>query len=145
MPTCPTCGTAYPTTETHCAHDGVLLLPDALPEGFAPEVAFPEAAPAEGENILDGRYRLLDTLGVGTVGAVYKAEHLWMRKTVAIKLLKPEVISSDEAIRRFAREARLASLIDNPHCVSVHDFARSQDGTFYLVMEYLEGQSLFDM
>jgi eukaryotic-like serine/threonine-protein kinase len=92
--------------------------------------------------ILDGRYRLLDTLGKGSVGAVYKAEHLWMHKTVAIKLLRPEVISSEEAVKRFAREARLASLMDNAHCVNVYDFAQAPDGTYYLAMEFLEGQTL---
>lgn len=93
--------------------------------------------------ILDGRYRLMDTLGKGTVGAVYRSEHLWMKKTVAIKLLHPEVTSSEEAVKRFAREARLASMIDNPHCVNVYDFAQAPDGTYYLAMEYLEGQSLY--
>lgn len=100
----------------------------------------PEERP---DPIIDGRYRLLEPLGRGTVGAVYKAEHLWMHKTVAIKLLRPEVTASEEAVKRFAREARLASLIDNPHCVSVHDFARDANGTYYLVMEYLEGESLY--
>jgi eukaryotic-like serine/threonine-protein kinase len=93
--------------------------------------------------ILDGRYRLLDPLGKGSVGAVYRAEHLWMNKTVAIKLLRPEVTSSEEAVKRFAREARLASLMDNAHCVNVYDFAQAPDGTYYLAMEYLEGQTLF--
>jgi eukaryotic-like serine/threonine-protein kinase len=93
--------------------------------------------------ILDGRYRLLDTLGKGSVGAVYRAEHLWMNKTVAIKLLRPEVTSSEEAVKRFAREARLASLMDNAHCVNVYDFAQAPDGTYYLAMEYLEGQTLY--
>ena len=93
--------------------------------------------------VLDGRYQLQTPLGIGTVGAVYRAEHLWMHKTVAIKLLRPEVTSSEEAVKRFAREARLASLIEDPHCVSVYDFAQAPDGTYYLAMEFLEGESLF--
>lgn len=97
------------------------------------------------ETIIDGRYKLLRPLGKGTVGEVYQAEHLWMHKTVAIKLLRPEVTSSDEAVKRFAREARLASLIEDVHCVNVHDFAQAPDGTYYLAMEYLEGESLFAM
>jgi eukaryotic-like serine/threonine-protein kinase len=105
------------------------------------------STPAEPEApqgaVLDGRYQLQSPLGTGTVGEVYRAEHLWMHKTVAIKLLRPEVTSSEEAVKRFAREARLASLIEDPHCVSVYDFAQTPNGIYYLAMEYLEGESLF--
>jgi serine/threonine-protein kinase len=92
--------------------------------------------------ILDGRYRLLEKLGDGGVGAVYKAEHLWMRRMVAIKFLHKKVTASMEAVKRFAREARVSGQIQSPNCVSVFDFARAPDGTFYLVMELIAGDDL---
>lgn len=92
--------------------------------------------------VLDGRYRLLARLSDGGVGMVYKAEHLWMRRLVAIKFLHRKATASPEAVKRFAREARLVSQIHSPHCVRVHDFARAPDGTFYLVMELIQGEDL---
>lgn len=140
MPTCPVCKNSFPEGEVLCTNDWSVLLADGAPPTVPPPVGV--SMPG---GVLDGRYRLLGRVGEGGVGTVYKAEHLWMRRPVAIKFLHRKVTSSPEAVKRFAREARLSGQIQNPHCVSVFDFARAQDGTFYLVMEYIQGESLRDL
>jgi eukaryotic-like serine/threonine-protein kinase len=110
----------------------------ALVGSVAPAIPPPSGVSMPG-GMLDGRYRLMAKLGSGGVGTVYKAMHLWLHRVVAIKFLRREMTSSDEAVRRFAREARLLIQAENPYCTAVYDFARTADGAFYLVMEYVDG------
>jgi serine/threonine protein kinase len=140
MPVCPVCKNKFPDGEVLCTNDWSVLLSDGASTSTPPPVGV--SMPG---GVLDGRYRLVSRIGEGGVGTVYKAEHLWMRRPVAIKFLHRKVTQSAEAVKRFAREARLSGQIQNPHCVSVFDFARAQDGTFYLVMEYIHGESLRDL
>jgi serine/threonine-protein kinase len=93
--------------------------------------------------ILDGKWRLDRKLGEGGMGAVYAAMHVRTAKRVAVKLLHPGIASQD-TITRFHREGYLANIIDDPGVVSVIDDGIDADGTRYLVMELLEGESLED-
>lgn len=113
----------------------------ALVGAQAPAIPPPPGVSMPG-GLLDGRYRLMARLGSGGVGMVYKAMHLWLHRVVAIKFLRREMTSSEEAVRRFAREARLLIQAENPYSIAVYDFARTIDGAFYLVMEYVEGYDL---
>jgi serine/threonine-protein kinase len=92
--------------------------------------------------VLAGRYRIDAELGSGGMGAVYRAEHVHMRKTVAVKVLHREMTYLPEVVARFEREAVAAARIEHPHVAAATDFGRLQDGSFYLVLEYVEGQSL---
>jgi serine/threonine-protein kinase len=92
--------------------------------------------------VIDGKYRLTERLGEGGIGAVYRAEHVFTRKTWAVKLLHPEMSRIEIVVKRFEREARAASAIDHAHVVQVVDFGRAPEGLLYLVMENLEGSSL---
>ncbi|HEX4460211.1 MAG TPA: serine/threonine-protein kinase, partial [Polyangia bacterium] len=92
--------------------------------------------------VLGGRYRLLERLGQGGMGTVYRATHTLMEKPVAVKILRPEMATDAEAIARFHREARSASRLDHDHCIRVTDFGQSDDGHLFLVMELLDGVSL---
>jgi serine/threonine-protein kinase len=94
--------------------------------------------------IIDGRYRILELIGQGGMGSVYKAEHTGIRRVVALKLLHPVLAQLPEVSRRFEREAFAIGRIEHPNCVNVSDFGRLEDGSLYLVMEYLEGHSLGD-
>src|SRR5436190_17744233 len=78
------------------------------------------------------------------MGTVYEAEHLVIRRKVAVKLLKPENTSTPELVQRFFNEARATSAIRHPNIVEVLDVGRLRDGGPYLVMELLEGESLSD-
>jgi serine/threonine protein kinase len=95
--------------------------------------------------ILDGRYRLESLLGRGTMGRVYRASHLGLRRAVAIKLLEPRLVSDDTARKRFEREARMAGQLRQPNCVAVTDFGTASNGTSYLVMELADGTNLADI
>ena len=94
--------------------------------------------------LIDGRYRLLSIIGRGGMGTVYKAEHVAIRRTVAVKLLHASLARVPEVSRRFEREAFAIGRIEHPNCVNVSDFGRLPDGSLYLVMEYLVGRALSD-
>jgi serine/threonine protein kinase len=92
--------------------------------------------------VLGGRYRLVERLGQGGMGTVYRALHTLMDKPVAVKVLRAELATDAEAVARFHREARSASKLDHDHCIRVTDFGQSDDGLLFLVMELLDGESL---
>src|SRR6516164_7875435 len=90
-----------------------------------------------------GPYEIQSAIGAGGMGEVYRARDARLERTVAIKIL-PEHLSSRAELRaRFEREARAASALNHPHICHLYDIG-SQDGIAYLVMEYLEGESLAD-
>ena len=100
--------------------------------------------PIIGRLIAD-RYRVLATLGRGGMGAVYRVEHVMLKKELALKFLHPELGRLDEVARRFEREAEAAARLDHPNITSVTDFGRTPDGLLFLVMELLQGQSLTEV
>ncbi len=97
---------------------------------------------AEGTVIAD-KYRIDGVIGEGGMGVVLRATHLQLERVVAIKVVKPDVAQVDEIVARMMIEARAAASIKSEHVARVLDVARLDDGTPYIVMEYLEGQDLF--
>src|SRR5256885_7253633 len=104
-----------------------------------------------GTTLLNGRYRLEKRLGRGAMGQVYLArdENLITRR-VAVKTIRPDVLSDEdlqegEAIARFEREARTAASVQHPNVIGVTDFGKSEEGVFFLVMEYVDGESLYQL
>ena len=91
---------------------------------------------------LDGRFTILEKLGQGGMGAVYRARQHSMGREVAVKVLSAALVSDALSIKRFLREAKLASRLAHPNVVAVLDFGQTRDGVFYLVMELVEGQTL---
>ncbi len=88
------------------------------------------------------RYELLEWVGGGGFGAVYKARHTIMHRTVALKLVRPSVHQPPDVIERFVTEARAAASIGNPHIIEVFDAGGVPDGTHFLAMELIDGCSL---
>jgi serine/threonine protein kinase len=95
--------------------------------------------------VLDGRYRIDEIIGRGAMGVVYRGEHVAIRRPVAVKVLHASLAGVPELRGRFEREALAIGRIDHPHCVGVFDFGALPDGALYLVMEYLQGESLGDL
>jgi serine/threonine protein kinase len=99
---------------------------------------------ADGDRI--GHYRIIERLGAGGMGCVYKVEHVTLGRQYALKVLHRSVLERDpQSVDRFLREARAASRIQHPHIVDVFDFGFVPDGRPYFVMEMLPGASLADM
>jgi hypothetical protein len=123
---CPACGRCFDTSEQRCEADGselVLTLPV--------------------ERVIEGRYRLERLVGRGGMGAVYEATHLKLRSRVAVKILSGRLFGDGSALRRFGREARaLARLGQHPNIVAVHDYGELQTEGAFLVMDFIEGESL---
>jgi serine/threonine-protein kinase len=114
---CPFCGTAAPQ-------------PDAAP-----------GDPYVGRTIAD-KYFVNGLIGTGGMGQVYKATHITLDRPVALKMLSKSFLSDASMVQRFHREARAASKLNHPNCISIQDFGQTEDGALYIAMEYLPGRSL---
>jgi tRNA A-37 threonylcarbamoyl transferase component Bud32 len=95
----------------------------------------------EGE-LVGGKYRLVRYLAAGGMGAVYEAQHTVVRRRFAIKLLRAELAAQRESLTRFEREAEVAGTLENENVAATIDFGIAEDGSPYIVMEYLAGESL---
>jgi serine/threonine protein kinase/predicted esterase len=105
--------------------------------------ALPPKAQVTGKTI--SHYEILEALGEGGMGVVYRARDTRLERTVAVKLVRPEAASSRERRERFVREARAASALNHPHIITIHDIDRAAwDGSErdFIVMEHVDGQSL---
>lgn len=99
-------------------------------------------APALIGAVIAGKYRVLRLIGTGGMGTVWEGVHTTLGTRVAIKCIKPQFAAQPEARARFEIEARAAAKLRTKHAVNVHDYGVSDDGLPYIVMEYLEGESL---
>ncbi|HEX8107560.1 MAG TPA: serine/threonine-protein kinase, partial [Kofleriaceae bacterium] len=101
------------------------------------------SAPVKTGDVLDGRYRIVRTLGGGSMGTVYLAEHVLIKRQVAIKILRPD-IGDGAVLDAFMAEARAAGTLGHPNIVACTDQGFTGGGAPYLVLEYLEGAVLTD-
>jgi hypothetical protein len=125
---------AVVVTVARRAQPGLPSLPSAPPEA-------PDELLAPG-TVLGDRYRIDGVLGQGGMGTVYRAEHLTLGKSFAIKVLKAAHTARPDFVARFEREAVAASQIRHPGIVDVVDFGRTEAGGFYCAMEHLSGETL---
>ncbi|NOU30199.1 MAG: serine/threonine protein kinase [Polyangiaceae bacterium] len=92
--------------------------------------------------VIDGKYRIDALVGRGGMGTVWAATHVDLASKLAIKLIRPQYAEKADARRRFEIEARAAAQVNSPHAVRVYDYGVTDAGIPYIVMEYLEGESL---
>lgn len=93
---------------------------------------------------IEEKYEILAKLGEGGMGAIYKARHRLLDELRVIKIIRPQLQSDEDLQKRFLREARVAAKMRHPNIATLHDFAFTDDGTAYIVMELIEGQNLRD-
>jgi serine/threonine protein kinase len=98
--------------------------------------------PFIGRDILDGQFQILQKVGSGGMGAVYKALQPSMNRMVGIKILHPKLANRKDLVSRFRREARAMSHLTHPNTVKVFLYGELDDGSLYIVMEFLEGKNL---
>ena len=92
--------------------------------------------------VIDGKYEILEVIGSGGMGTVYRAHHKFIHKDVAVKMLNPQLSGMEEVVKRFEREAMASARIEHPNICLVTDSGKAEDGQLYIVMELLHGRSL---
>jgi serine/threonine-protein kinase len=102
----------------------------------------PAAVGMQSGRVLGGRYKLERCIGSGGMGEIYRARRMHIGDTVAVKVLRADVVENEKSRQRFYREARAAAMLHHPNAVVIHDFGEDDDGTAYIVMELLVGRSL---
>jgi serine/threonine-protein kinase len=98
--------------------------------------------PFIGRDILNGQFQILQKIGSGGMGAVYKALQPEMNRMVGVKILHPKLANRKDLVSRFRREARAMSQLSHPNTVKVFMFGELEDGSLYIIMEFLEGKNL---
>jgi serine/threonine protein kinase len=127
--TCSSCGDNIAGTLDHCPRDGTALFSD-------------EVMARVGMQLKD--HEIQGVIGEGGMGVVYRAQHMLIEKPVAIKVLHPSFARQKEMVEQFLVEAKAASRVRHPNIIDVTDFGTTPDGSVFLVMEYLDGESLED-
>jgi serine/threonine protein kinase len=126
---CPQCGTRYEGDNRFCTLDGATLVAESPADSLQ-------------GSVLADRYLIDRKLGEGGMGEVYLAEHIRMKRKVAVKVMRAWLTKDPAAIGRFHREAENASQITHPNVAGVYDFGETDQGLVYLAMEFVEGESL---
>jgi len=127
MKQCPICDTNYPDEHTTCTTDGAVLL---------------EIREWEPGKLIRGKYRVLAKVGKGGMGVVYKATHIVFEEIWALKVMAAHLAADTTFVRRFRQEAQVTRRLQHINAVRVQDFDQAEDGSPFIVMEYIEGVSL---
>jgi eukaryotic-like serine/threonine-protein kinase len=97
------------------------------------------------KNFFIGKYKVLSPIGSGGASHVYLCEHSTMKHRVAVKLINPKEVQDEASLNRVKREARAAATVNHPNVVRAYDFDQAEEKYYYLVMEYVDGVSLYDL
>ncbi len=127
MKTCSVCQRSYSTNFANCPQDGTPL---AESEEWA------------AGTVVRGKYQIIQKIGQGAMGTVYKALHLQFQEVRALKVIAAKLSSDKTFVKRFEQEAILARKLQHPNAVRVDDIDETEDGQPFIVMEYIEGENL---
>ena len=92
--------------------------------------------------LLDGKYQILDRLGVGGMGEIFKVRHIHLNELRVIKIMRPNVAADDQGMQRFLQEARTSTMIKHKNLAMLYDFAQLEDGSYYMVWEFIDGTNI---
>ena len=129
MKYCPICFTEYPDEQTTCPVDNTRL----------------QAATGWKPGDVIRKYRIVEKLGAGGMGAVYKAIHVTFEETRALKVMHPAIAADPKFVQRFLREAKTARRLRHPNTVAVEDIDQADDGSLFIAMEFVDGPPLSDL
>jgi serine/threonine protein kinase len=141
MRACPQCQRTYPDDTDFCPRDGSPLPPDSLHRVIPADAGIQiDANLAAG---LSSRFRIVRPLGAGAMGTVFLAEQIAVgNRVVALKVLNRKLLDDPEFLLRFQNEAASTGRIHHPNVVTIYESGQADDGTPYIAMEFLEGESL---
>ena len=92
--------------------------------------------------LIDGKYQILDRLGVGGMGEIFKVRHIHLNELRVIKIMRPNVAADDQGLQRFLQEARTSTTIKHRNLAMLYDFAQLDDGSYYMVWEFIDGVNI---
>lgn len=130
---CPACGTHYGKDARFCSADGQVLRDESSATSWLVG------------SLVGERYYIERELGVGGMGVVYLARHVYMGRLCALKVLRPEFLKNPSALGRFTRGAQNAARVTHPNVAAVYDFGEVEGESMYLAMEYVDGQTVGDI
>ena len=94
------------------------------------------------DRLLDGKYQIIDRLGVGGMGEIFKVRHIHLNELRVIKIMRPNVAADDQGLQRFLQEARTSTMIKHKNLAMLYDFAQLDDGSYYMVWEFIDGTNI---
>ena len=92
--------------------------------------------------LIDGKYQILDRLGVGGMGEIFKVRHIHLNELRVIKIMRPNVAADDQGLQRFLQEARTSTMIKHRNLAMLYDFAQLEDSSYYMVWEFIDGVNI---
>jgi serine/threonine-protein kinase len=92
--------------------------------------------------LIDGKYQIIDRLGVGGMGEIFKVRHIHLNELRVIKIMRPNVAQDDQGLQRFLQEARTSTSIKHKNLAMLYDFAQLEDGSYYMVWEFIDGTNI---
>ena len=141
---CPRCHADNPGSSRFCSSCAAPLAQEGQPSVSLSKTLETPVHGLAKESIVAGKYRIVEEIGRGGMGVVYKAEDTKLKRTVALKFLPQQWTSDPDARERFVQEARAASALDHPNICNIHEIEETEDGRMYIAMAYYEGESLRD-
>jgi serine/threonine protein kinase len=139
---CPKCHADNPDTSRFCGSCASLLGQDIPPiDPLTKTIQTPARMLSKG-TLVAGKYRIVEEIGRGGMGIVYKAEDIILQRTVALKFLPAQWTADPEARERFVHEARAASALDHSNICNIHEIGEAEDDRMYIAMAFYEGKSL---
>ena len=140
---CSKCQFDNPDATNFCGKCGVSLTPGArMADSLTKTLATPLPVIAK-DKLIDGIYRIIEEIGLGGMGVVYKAEDLKLKRFLALKFLPPHLIDSPGLKERFLIEAQAAAALNHPNICIIHEVGEAE-GRPYIAMEHVEGETLRD-
>ncbi len=140
---CPKCEFENPENTRFCGNCATSLTSESLISPLTKTLEVSSNQLIQG-SVFAGKYKIIERLGIGGMGIVFKAEDTKLKRTVALKFLSPELTQDERARERFIHEAQAASALDHPNICTIHEIDETEEGQLYIAMSFYTGESLKD-